>query len=185
MFEQILDPVAGSLAASAVVATLPLALLFVMLGVFKIKAWKAALCALLLAMLLAAFVWRMPAVQMLSATAEGMFYGVIPILWILINALWIYRLTVVTGWFEILGARIRSISNDQRILAIIIAFCFGALLESLAGFGAPVAISAAMLMAAGMKPLKAALVSLLANTAPVAFGSMAAPIVALSAVRTR
>lgn len=182
MFEQILDPVAGSLAASAVVATLPLALLFVMLGVFKIKAWKAALCALLLAMLLAAFVWRMPAVQMLSATAEGMFYGVIPILWILINALWIYRLTVVTGWFEILGARIRSISNDQRILAIIIAFCFGALLESLAGFGAPVAISAAMLMAAGMKPLKAALVSLLANTAPVAFGSMAAPIVALSAV---
>lgn len=182
MFEQILDPVAGSLAASAVVATLPLALLFVMLGVFKIKAWKAALCALLLAMLLATFVWRMPAVQMLSATAEGMFYGVIPILWILINALWIYRLTVVTGWFEILGARIRSISNDQRILAIIIAFCFGALLESLAGFGAPVAISAAMLMAAGMKPLKAALVSLLANTAPVAFGSMAAPIVALSAV---
>ena len=111
-----------------------------------------------------------------------MLYGLIPILWILVNALWIYKLTVITGWFEVLGARIRKISNDQRVLAIIIAFCFGALLESLAGFGAPVAISAAMLMAAGMKPLKAALVSLLANTAPVAFGSMAAPIVTLSAV---
>jgi len=182
MFQQLLDPLANSLVWSALFAAAPLILLFVLLGVFRVKAHIAAVAALALTMLSAVLVWRMPVLQLFSATAEGMLYGLIPILWILINALWIYKMTVTTGWFEVLGARIRQISNDQRVLAIIIAFCFGALLESLAGFGAPVAISAAMLMAAGMKPLKAALVSLLANTAPVAFGSMAAPIVTLSAV---
>jgi lactate permease len=182
MFQQLLDPLANSLVWSALLAAAPLILLFVLLGVFRVKAHIAAVAALALTMVSAALVWRMPVPQLFSATAEGMLYGLIPILWILMNALWIYKMTVTTGWFEVLGARIRQISNDQRVLAIIIAFCFGALLESLAGFGAPVAISAAMLMAAGMKPPKAALVSLLANTAPVAFGSMAAPIVTLSAV---
>ncbi|MBD7958155.1 L-lactate permease [Microbacterium sp. Sa4CUA7] len=182
MFQQILDPVFGSLALSALVAVIPLATLFVLLGVFRVKAWKAALIGLVLSIALAVLVWRMPPLQTLSATTEGALYGIVPILWILVNALWVYRLTVVTGWFEVLGDRIRAISDDQRILAILIAFCFGALLESLAGFGAPVAISIAMLVAAGMKPLKAAVVSLLANTAPVAFGAMAAPIIALSGV---
>lgn len=182
MFQQLLSPVAGSLALSALVAALPLVLLFVLLGVLRVKAWKAALAGLVSSALLATLVWQMPVGQTLAATTEGMFYGLFPILWILINALWIYQLTVVTGWFEVLGARIRAISDDQRILAILIAFCFGALLESLAGFGAPVAISAAMLIAAGMKPFKAAIVSLLANTAPVAFGAMGAPIITLSAV---
>lgn len=182
MFQQLLSPVAGSLALSALVAALPLVLLFVLLGVLRVKAWKAALAGLASSALLATLVWQMPVGQTLAATTEGMFYGLFPILWILINALWIYQLTVVTGWFEVLGARIRAISDDQRILAILIAFCFGALLESLAGFGAPVAISAAMLIAAGMKPFKAAVVSLLANTAPVAFGAMGAPIITLSAV---
>ncbi|WP_461163930.1 L-lactate permease [Arthrobacter sp. R4-81] len=182
MFEQVLDPVANSLVWSALLAAAPLIVLFVLLGAFRVKAHVAALTSLALSMVTAVLVWQMPVGQLLSATAEGMVYGLIPILWILINALWIYKLTVITGWFEVLGARIRRISNDQRVLAIIIAFCFGALLESLAGFGAPVAISAAMLLAAGMKPLKAALVSLLANTAPVAFGSMAAPVVTLAAV---
>jgi lactate permease len=167
---------------SAIAAALPLVLLFVLLGVFRMKAAKAALISLLLSIVLAIFVWQMPLGQALSATAEGAFYGLFPILWILINALWIYKLTVATPWFEALGRTIRSISNDLRILAILIAFCFGALLESLAGFGAPVAITAAMLMAAGMKPLKSAMVSLLANTAPVAFGAMAAPIIALNGV---
>jgi lactate permease len=182
LFQQILDPVFGSLALSALVAVIPLATLFVLLGVFRVKAWKAALIGLALSILLAVLVWRMPPLQTMSATLEGALYGIIPILWILVNAIWLYRLTVVTGWFEVLGDRIRIISDDQRILAILIAFCFGALLESLAGFGAPVAISIAMLIAAGMKPLKAAIVSLLANTAPVAFGAMAAPIIALSGV---
>lgn len=182
MFQQILDPLFGSLALSALVAVIPLATLFVLLGVFRVKAWKASLVGLVLSMLLAVAVWRMPVPQVVSGSLEGALYGVVPILWILVNALWVYRLTVVTGWFEVLGDRIRAISDDQRILAIIIAFCFGALLESLAGFGAPVAISIAMLIAAGMAPVKAAVVSLLANTAPVAFGAMAAPIIALSGV---
>jgi lactate permease len=182
VFQQVLDPVGGSLALSALVAAVPLASLFVMLGIFRVPAYRASLISLALAIGIAVVVWGMPAPQALSATAEGAVYGLFPILWILINAIWIYRLTVITGWFEVLGDRIRSISNDQRIQAILIAFCFGALLEALAGFGAPVAISAAMLMAAGMKPLKAAVVSLLANTAPVAFGAMAAPIITLASV---
>ncbi|MFF2317582.1 L-lactate permease [Arthrobacter sp. NPDC058097] len=182
MFQQILDPIGGSLLLSALCAALPLVLLFVLLGVFRVKAPKAALASLLVSLLLALIGWQMPLGQALSATAAGIFYGLFPILWILANALWIYKLTVATPWFEALGRTIRSISDDLRILSILIAFCFGALLESLAGFGAPVAISAAMLMAAGMKPLKSAVVSLLANTAPVAFGAMAAPIVALNGV---
>lgn len=182
MFHQTLDPVFDTLWASALVALIPLATLFVLLGVFRVKAWKASLVGLALSIILAIFVWQMPPVQALSGAAQGALYGIVPILWILVNALWVYRLTVVTGWFAVLGERIRMISDDPRILAILIAFCFGALLESLAGFGAPVAISIAMLMAAGMKPLKAAIVSLLANTAPVAFGAMAAPIITLSGV---
>lgn len=182
MFQQILDPIAGSLLLSALCAALPLVLLFVMLGVFRVKAAKAAIASLILSLILAVAGWQMPLDQALSATAAGIFYGLFPILWILVNALWIYKLTVATPWFNALGRTIRSISNDLRILSILIAFCFGALLESLAGFGAPVAISAAMLMAAGMKPLKSAIVSLLANTAPVAFGAMAAPIIALNGV---
>ncbi len=182
MFQQVLDPIFGSLALSAVFAALPLVLLFVLLGVFKVKAPFAALAALGLSLVLAIVGWGMPATQALSATAAGIVYGLFPILWILTNALWVYKLTVATPWFATFGRTIRSISNDLRILSILIAFCFGALLESLAGFGAPVAISAAMLIAAGMKPLKSAIVSLLANTAPVAFGAMAAPIFALAGV---
>ena len=182
MFEQTLDPVGGSLALSAVVAAIPLGTLFVMLGVFRTRAHVASLTSLGLSILLAVAAWRMPIGQVVSGTLEGAVYGLFPILWILVNALWVYRLTVVTGWFEVLGDRIRAVSADQRVLSILIAFAFGALLESLAGFGAPVAISAAMLLAAGMAPMKAAVVSLLANTAPVAFGAMAAPIITLSAV---
>ncbi|MCQ2000005.1 L-lactate permease [Arthrobacter zhaoxinii] len=167
---------------SAILAALPLLILFVLLGVFRMKAYQAALISLALSIILAVVGWRMPVGQVLSATGLGAFYAIFPILWILINALWIYKLTVATPWFEVLGRTIRSISDDLRILSILIAFCFGALLESLAGFGAPVAIAAAMLMAAGMKPLKSAVVALLANTAPVAFGAMAAPLIALNGV---
>ncbi len=181
-FKQITDPLLGSLALSAICAALPLLLLFILLGVFRVKAPKAALASLLLSMVLAVVGWQMPLGQMLSATAAGALYGLIPILWILVNALWLYKLTVATKWFEVLGRALGSITNDHRILAILIAFCFGALMEALAGFGAPVAISAAMLIAVGMKPLKAAMASLLANTAPVAFGAMAVPITALSGV---
>ncbi len=180
MFTQPLAPIAGNLALSALLAALPLILLFVLLGVFKVKAWLAALIGLAASVLVAIVGWGMPAMMAMSATAEGAFYGAFPIMWILLNAIWVYQLSVITGWFESLGQLIRSVSDDQRILAILIAFCFGALMEALAGFGAPVAISAAMLMAAGMKPIKSAIVSLLANTAPVAFGAMGAPIITLS-----
>ena len=182
MFQQVLAPFAHSLLLSALLAALPLAALFVMLGVFRVKAAYAALVSLGSAVVLAIAVWGMPLGQALSATGEGVFYGLFPILWILVSALWVYNLTVATGWFDALGRIIRSISDDPRVLAILVAFCFGALLESLAGFGAPVAISAAMLIAAGMKPVRAAVVSLVANTAPVAFGAMAAPITALAGV---
>lgn len=182
MFEQVVDPVAGSLLVSALCAAVPLLLLFVLLGVVRMKAHRAALVSLAAALVLAVVGWRMPVGQALSAAAEGGFYGLFPILWILVNALWLYRITVDTPWFDVLGRSIRSVSDDLRILAILVAFCFGSLLEALAGYGAPVAISAAMLMAAGMKPMTSALVSLLANTAPVAFGAMAAPIIALAGV---
>lgn len=182
MFTQPLAPVAGSLALSALLASIPLVLLFLLLGVFKVKAWLAAIIGLAVSIVVAIIGWGMPAMMAFSATAEGAFYGAFPIMWILLNAIWVYQLSVITGWFEGFGKLIRAVSDDQRILAILIAFCFGALMESLAGFGAPVAISAAMLMAAGMKPIKAAIVSLLANTAPVAFGAMGAPIVALASV---
>ena len=181
-FQQPLNPIADSLGLSAVLAALPLLLLFVLLGVFRMKAYQAAIISLVLSILLAVIGWQMPLGQAAAATGLGAFYGIFPILWILINALWVYKLTVATPWFEVLGQTIRSISDDLRILSILIAFCFGALLESLAGFGAPVAIAAAMLMAAGMKPLKSAIVALLANTAPVAFGAMAAPVIALNGV---
>ncbi len=182
MFVQDVDPVAGSLLVSALCAAVPLLLLFVLLGVVRMQAHRAALVSLAAALVLAVVGWGMPVGQALSAAAEGGFYGLFPILWILVNALWLYRVTVDTPWFDVLGRSIRSVSDDLRILAILVAFCFGSLLEALAGYGAPVAISAAMLMAAGMKPMTSALVSLLANTAPVAFGAMAAPIIALAGV---
>lgn len=182
MFRQITDPIAGSLVLSALCAALPLFLLFVLIGFFRVKAPKAVLCSLLLSIVLAVVGWKMPVGQALSGTAEGIAFGLFPILWILVNALWVYRLTVATPWFEVLGQTIRSVSRDHRVLAILIAFAFGALLEALAGFGAPVAIAAAMLIAAGMKPLKSAVVALIANTAPVAFGAMGAPIIALNGV---
>jgi len=152
VFQQPLAPIGGSLALSALVAAIPLALLFVLLGVFKVKAWMAAIVGLVVSMLIAVVGWQMPALMTFAATAEGAFYGAFPIMWILLNAIWVYQLSVITGWFEQLGQLIRSISDDQRILAILIAFCFGALMEALAGFGAPVAISAAMLMACPASP---------------------------------
>ena len=182
MFEQVLAPIAGSLPLTAVCAALPPVTLFVLLGVFRVKAHVAAMATLLLAMGLATLGWQMPLGQTVSAAVYGAVYGLIPILWILVNAVWIYKMAEVSGWFSVLGSKIRLVSPDMRVQAILIAFCFGALLESLAGFGAPVAISAVMLIAVGLRPIKAAVVALVANTAPVAFGSMAVPITALASV---
>jgi lactate permease len=182
LFEQVVDPVGGSLALSAVVAAIPLLTLFVLLGALKLKAWLAGLISLAVAIVLAIVAFRMPVGQTLLSASEGAAFGFFPILWVVINAIWVYNLTVATGHFDVLRRSFEKVSPDQRIQAIIIAFCFGALLEALAGFGTPVAISVVMLMALGFQPLKAAVVALIANTAPVAFGALATPIITLATV---
>ncbi|RBY81712.1 L-lactate permease [Geodermatophilus sp. TF02-6] len=182
MFEQVVDPVGGSLALSALVAAIPLLALFLLLGALRVKAWLAGLISLAVALVLAVAAFRMPVGQALLSASEGAAFGFFPILWIVINAIWVYNLTVATGHFDVLRRSFEKVSPDQRIQAIIIAFCFGALLEALAGFGTPVAISVVMLMALGFAPIKAAAVALIANTAPVAFGALATPIVTLATV---
>ena len=182
MYQQIFDPVNGSLGLSSIFAALPLLTIFVLLGVFKMKAQWAALASLAVALLVAVLVYSMPAGQALLAATEGAAFGIFPIMWIVVNAIWIYNMTVGTGHFDVLRRSFGSISRDQRIQAIIIAFCFGALLEALAGFGTPVAITSVMLIALGFQPVKAAAVALVANTAPVAYGAIAVPITTMARV---
>src|SRR6478609_8271365 len=182
MYRPVLDPAGGSLALSALFAMLPLLTLFILLGVLRMSAWKAALLSLLVALLVAVLVYPMPVGQALLAGTEGAAFGFFPIMWIVINAIWVYKMTVVTGHFDVLRRSFARVSDDQRIQAVIIAFCFGALLEALAGFGTPVAITSVMLIALGFKPIKAATVALIANTAPVAFGALAVPITTLATV---
>ena len=175
-------PVLGSLAWSSLVAALPLLVLFVLLGGLRVRAWLASLIALVVALVVAVVVYGMPVGQAALAGTEGAAFGFFPILWIVINALWIYRMTVRSGHFDVLRRSFGSVSSDQRVQAVIIAFSFGALLEALAGFGAPVAICTIMLIGLGFKPIKAAVVALVANTAPVAFGAIAVPITTLAQV---
>lgn len=182
MFQQDLDAVGGSLALSALCAAIPLLTLFVLLGGLRLRAWVAGLISLAVSLVVAVVLFSMPAGQALWAAADGAVFGFFPILWIVINAIWVYNLTVASGHFDVLRRSFEKVSPDQRIQAIIIAFCFGALLEALAGFGTPVAITVVMLMALGFRPLKAAVVALIANTAPVAFGALATPIVTLASV---
>jgi lactate permease len=182
MYRQILDPVAHSLAWSSLAAALPLAALFLMLGVLRLRAWMASLLSLGVAIAVAVAVYKMPIGQAALAGSEGAVFGFFPILWIVINAIWVYQMTVQTGHFDVLRRSFATVSDDHRIQAIIIAFAFGALLEALAGFGTPVAVTSVMLLALGFKPLKAAVLSLVANTAPVAFGAMATPIITLAKV---
>ncbi|GAA4531338.1 L-lactate permease [Amycolatopsis samaneae] len=182
MFVQELAPLGGSLGLSALAAVLPLATVLVLLGVVRSKAQHAALAGLLVALVVAIAAFGMPIGQAVSGALQGAAFGLFPIMWIVVNALWLYQLTVHTGHFDVLRRSFGRVSDDPRIQALIIAFCFGALMEALAGFGAPVAISAVMLVAVGFAPVKAAMVALLANTAPVAFGSMGTPVVTLAQV---
>jgi lactate permease len=181
-FHQIYDPVQSSLGLSTIFAILPLLTVFLLLGVVKLRAPWAALIGLGVSILVAVFIYHMPGGQALSAGAEGAAFGLFPIMWIVVNAIWIYTMTVTTGHFDVLRRSFGTVSDDQRIQAIIIAFCFGALLEALAGFGTPVAITSVMLIALGFPKLKAAAVALVANTAPVAFGALAVPITTLAKV---
>ncbi|MFI5623539.1 L-lactate permease [Nocardioides sp. NPDC051685] len=181
MFEPAADQVGGSLVLSALCGALPLITMFVLLGGLRMKAWQAGLVSLGVALVVAVALFRMPADDAILSGAQGaLFSGFFPIMWIVINAVFVYNLTVHTGHFDVLRRAFSKVSDDQRIQALIIAFSFGALLEALAGFGTPVAITVVMLMAMGFKPVKAAAVALIANTAPVAYGAMASPINALS-----
>ncbi|MGW3209761.1 L-lactate permease [Streptomyces sp. NPDC001135] len=177
MYQPDLSPLADSLALSALVACLPLLILFALLGGLRLKAHWAGLAALAVAIAVALACYGMPAKLALLSASEGASFGLFPIMWIVVTALWLYQLTVVTGRFEDLRRAFGLISDDPRIQAVIIAFCFGALLEALAGFGAPVAITGVMLMALGFAPVRAAVTVLVANTAPVAFGAIAIPII--------
>jgi lactate permease len=182
MFKQVLDPVGGSLGLSALCAAIPLVTLFVLLGVLRIKAWIAGVVSLVVAIVVAIAAFGMPVSLTLLSATEGAAFGFFPILWIVINAIWVYNLTVESGHFDLLRRSFERVSPDLRVQAIIIAFCFGALLEALAGFGTPVAITVVMLMTLGFTPLRSAALALIANTAPVAFGALAAPITALATV---
>jgi lactate permease len=181
-FKIVTNPVGHSVTLSAIFAALALLTLFVLLGVLRMKAWLAALISLAVALVVAVVVYSMPVGQAVLSATEGAAFGFFPILWIVLNAIWVYNLTVASGHFDVLRRSFERVSPDMRIQAIIIAFCFGALLEALAGFGTPVAITVVMLIALGFRPIHAAALSLIANTAPVAFGALATPIVTLATV---
>ena len=182
MYTQDFYPISDSLGLSSIFAVLPLVTLFILLGGLKMKAQWAALISLGVAMLVALIVYGMPVGQTVLSASEGATFGLFPIMWIVVTAIWVYNMTVETGHFAVLRRSFGAISDDQRVQAVIVAFCFGALMEALAGFGTPVAISAVMLIALGFKPIKAASLALVANTAPVAFGAIATPIITLSEV---
>jgi len=182
VYKQVLDPVSHSLGLTAIFAVLPLLVLFILLGGFRMKAQWASLIALGVSILIALIVYSMPIGQAGDAALEGAAFGLWPIMWIVINALWIFNMTDATGYFAILRRAFNSVSDDPRVQVVVIAFCFGALLEALAGFGTPVAICGVMLVGIGFSPLRAASLALVADTAPVAFGAIAIPITTLAQV---
>jgi lactate permease len=179
---QVYTPVAGSLALSALVAALPVVVLLGLLAFGHVKAHWAALSGLAASLAAAVLVFGMPAQLAGTAALMGAAYGLFPIGWIVLGAIFVYDVTVKSGDFEIVKDTISSLGNDRRIQVLLIAFCFGAFIEGAAGFGTPVAISAAMLIGLGFRPLQAAGLALIANTAPVAFGALGIPIISLATV---
>lgn len=182
MWAQNYIPLSQSLAISALVAALPIFVLLMLLGIWRRPAWQASLAGLAAAIGVAGLVYRMPTRQLLSSVADGAAFGLFPIGWVVFTAIILYRLTVETGQFEIIKDSIGSISPDPRLQILLIAFAFGAFIEGAAGFGTPVAVAGAMLSGLGFAPFEAAALCLLANTSPVAFGSIGIPLVALAGV---
>jgi len=182
MWQHNYEPIGGSLGLSAPVAAIPIVVLFLMLGVFRKAAWISALSALVSALIVALAAYGMPAKLAVIATIYGAAYGVFPIAWIVFASIMLYRLAVDTGKFEIIKDSVGSLTDDRRLQAMFIAFSFGAFIEGAAGFGAPVAVSGAMLAGLGFNPFYAAGICLLANTAPVAFGSIGIPVTTLANV---
>ncbi len=176
MYEQVYEPIAGNLALSTLVAVIPILVLFVLLAGFRIAAQWASLITLAVALVIAVLVYGMPIDLALNSTLLGICFGLFPIVWIVINAIFIYNVIVDTGLFDTIRDSLAGVSNDRRIQVVLIAFVFGALLEATAGFGTPVAITASLMAGLGFEALYAAALALLANTAPVAFGGFGIPI---------
>ena len=182
MWPQSYTPLAGSLGFSSLIAALPIFVLLYLLGVKRTAAWIAALSGLLAASLVALLVYRMPFGILISSIGYGAAFGLFPIGWIVFWAIILYRITVTTGKFEIIKSSIGSLTEDRRLQGLLIAFAFGAFVEGCAGFGTPVAVAAAMLAGLGFSPFYAAGICLLANTAPVAFGSIGIPVITLAGI---
>jgi lactate permease len=172
---QVYDPF-GNIWISAAVALIPIIFFFLALAVFRMKGYVAGFITVVLTILVALFAYKMPFTMAMAATGYGFLYGLWPIAWIIIMSVFLYKISVKTGQFDMIRASVLSITNDHRLLVILIGFSFGAFLEGAAGFGAPVAITAALLAGLGLNPLYAAGLCLIANTAPVAFGAMGIPI---------
>jgi transporter, lactate permease family len=175
-FVQLLEPVSGNLYLSAFVALIPILYYLVALAGFKVRGWLTGMTTMLIAIVIACVAFEMPAGFAGMAALQGIIYGILPIGWIIWMSVFLYKMTVKTGHFDIIRDSVISLTDDRRIQALLIAFSFGAFLEGAAGFGAPVAITAALLVGLGFKPLYAAGICLLANTAPVAFGAVGVPV---------
>lgn len=175
-WQQVYDPM-GNIWLSSVVALIPIVFFFLALAVFRLKGSVAGTITVILALLVALFAYQMPAQMAFASVAYGFLYGLWPIAWIIIGAVFLYKVTVKTGQFDIIRSSILSLTQDQRLQMLLVGFAFGTFLEGAAGFGAPVAITAALLVGLGFKPLYAAGLCLIVNTAPVAFGAMGIPII--------
>jgi lactate permease len=183
MFHQLLTPVGGSLGLSFLVALLPIVTVLALLGVFKRPAWQAALAGLVVAFAIAVTIWGMPVQMALASACNGAIFALWPVMWIVINALFLYNIAVASGRFDAFRDWvIGRLPNDRRVILVVIGFCFGALLEGIAGFGAPVAITASLLILVGFAELDALVFVLIFNTTPVAFGALGAPVTVLAAV---
>ncbi len=176
LWQQNYDP-AGNIWLSALVALIPIVFFFLALTRLRLKGYQAGTITVLLALGVALLFYKMPVSAALASAVYGFFYGLWPIAWIIVAAVFLYKISVKTGQFDVIRASILSVTPDQRLQLILVGFCFGAFLEGAAGFGAPVAITAALLVGLGFKPLYAAGLCLIANTAPVAFGAMGIPII--------
>jgi len=179
MFRQSYDPIAASVVVSALTAAVPLAVLAWLLAVKRAAPWRSAIVAAATAFLLAWLAWRMPFPLALAALTHGMAFGLWPISWVVLAAVFFYNLSVESGDFDVIRRSLSRLTTDRRVQVLLVAFCFGALIEGIAGFGAPVAITASMLVGLGFEPVSAAVLALIANTAPVAFGSMGIPVTTL------
>jgi lactate permease len=176
LFQQLYEPV-GNLAVSTLIAAIPIIVLFVLLAGIRMAAQWASLITLVIALVIAVLVYQMPLGLALNSTLLGICFGLFPIVWIVINAIFIYNVIVDTGLFNTIRDSLAGVSNDRRIQVVLIAFVFGALLEATAGFGTPVAITASLMAGLGFEAIYAAALALLANTAPVAFGGFGIPII--------